>query len=141
MATKAQIKKKAIKLGVVEKLEKQGFILGPDNLWFYRQRGELIDTIDFWLNSSKKFIKVPVSTWVKEVVYFADMQEFPKGFIKYASNISGMYLSDEKVDYSASFSVQTEKDIEEFLQLLVKNTSKYAIPWFEKNSEKRGYLY
>lgn len=132
MATKAQLKKSAVKLGVVEELEKLGFALGPDDFWFYRQRGEFIDTIFFWLNSSGNYVQIPVSTWVKEIVYFADMKNFPKGFIKNASCVSGMSLGKDKVDYATNFSVQNTLELEEFFQLFVENVSKYAISWFDQ---------
>ena len=131
MPTKLELKKEVKKLGFISKIEGLGFKLGPSGLWFYRDRGEFIDVIDFWMKSSMKWVEVPVVCFIKDDVSHCDMSKFPKGFTNNMSALSNMFAGRRGFEMLGSpWKVSDDEAIKTTFQNLFELLRNDVVPWF-----------
>ena len=140
MPTKIELKKSAKALGFITKIEGLGFRLGPSGLWFYRERGEFIDVIDFWMKSSMKWVEVPVVCFIKDQVTHCDMSKFPKGFTNNMSALSSMFAGRRGFEVLGSPWKVTDETIETTFSDLFKLLKNDVIPWFNALDTKSKVL-
>lgn len=133
MPKMSEIKKKAKELGFVEEMERLGFTLGPGDLWFYRFRGEYLDVIAFWGDSSQEWVDVPIVCYRKDLVDFCDMSEFPRKFVGKMHLYSSAFVNEDGVEVGAplSWKVATDAEMEKTFSALEQLIKAKADGWLK----------
>ncbi|WP_296062502.1 hypothetical protein [uncultured Amphritea sp.] len=141
MPTKAELKKDAKKLGFISNMEGLGFKLGPTGFWFYRERGEFIDVIDFWMKSSMKWVEVPVICFIKDKVKHCDMAKFPKGFTTGMPCLSRMFAGRLGFEISGvPWKVADSETIKYTFNQLLELIKEEVDPWFKALDSKEKIM-
>ena len=144
MATTPQLRKFCDDSGFTSNLNKLGFHLGPENLWYYRVRGKYLDIISFWLSSSKKSVTIPIDCQKIELIDHYDMSSFPKGFNKNYDLNSDCFIDDEELSYASwTWEVEKEHEIKETFTEVLKLIKSHAENWFQNitTDEEMYYSY
>jgi hypothetical protein len=130
MATLSEIKNYAKDKGYVNAMEELGFSLGPDKFWFFRKRGDYLDTLSFWLSSSKIVVTTPIDCQRFDLLNHCDLTRFPKGFTKGYGICSDCFLEDDGLMYAGwSWLVETQEQMEESVDKIFKVFKIHGEPW------------
>ncbi len=139
MTTIKKLRTKAIDLEFDKYMEVLGFTLGPDEFWFYRWRGSILDVIDFWVGSSGKFVKVPILCCNEKIFsiykdWQPDFSVFPSNFTHGLALFSDRYINQEYgVEIGADpWSIQSDQDIIRMFSELEIQIKENADPWFKQ---------
>jgi len=133
MTTVAQLKKYGEELGFTEQMASLGFKLGPNKFWFYRERGDFIDYLDFWIKSSGCFLTIPVMCLKKDLVTHCDLEHFPKRFDKDIPFYSSTFVNEEYgVEIGSDpWKVESKKDIENTFSEAIELIRSSAEAWWK----------
>lgn len=125
----------------IDDMEELGFHMGGERLWFYRTRGEFIDSIRFQVLAGGKGMRVHVSTYIPEIVLGYDMTCFPVGFVDAIGNISFKYLTRNGIAYGGGdWGSVTDDELFDSLSKILVMVKGDLNDWFESiNTRKDLY--
>ena len=133
MTTLAQLKKHTKQSGFHDCLLKHGFEIGPQGLFYYQWRDELLDLVQFWIKTSGDCVEVNVCTTISEIIERSDydMSVFPNGYSKVAGNPTALNLSKGGIElFGDTWWIRTEDEIESTLIELKGMIEPVLLPWF-----------
>ncbi len=133
MTKLSEIKQYSHAFGFAEQMHELGFSEGPNDLWFYRRRGDYIDVFLFWLKSSENWVSVPVTCLKYDLIDHCDMTEFPKGFASGVPIFTDSYINEEYgVEIGSDpWKVKDEKSIKITFDEIYKLFIESVDDWFK----------